>query len=145
MLRLLPLALLAFFCVAAPAQPPSGPPQPNAEDAGAIRAVIEAQLEAFQMDDEEKAFSYASPGIREKFKTAAEFMAMVRESYRALYRPRLVHFLPAAVIGGEIVQAVRVVGPDGEVKVALYSMEKQPAGSWKIRACDLAPSTAVMT
>jgi hypothetical protein len=135
------LLWLSFLAATALAQP--APLAPGSDDARAIRAVVEAQLEAFRADDEEAAFSHAAPAIRERFGTAAAFMAMVREGYASLYRPRLVEFLSAAVIDGETVQAVRVVGQDGVVKVALYFMERQGDGGWKIRACDLAPATAV--
>jgi ketosteroid isomerase-like protein len=117
--------------------------QPSAEDARAIRAVVEEQLAAFKVDDGEKAFSYAAPVIRERFRTAAAFMDMVRDGYAPLYRPRMVEFLSSAIIEGDTVQAVRVVGQDGDVKVALYFMERQADGSWKIKAVELAPATAV--
>lgn len=132
---------LLVLSVAARAQP--GPLSPGSEDARAIRAVVEAQLAAFRAGDDEAAFSYAAPAIRARFGTAAAFMAMVREGYAPLIRPRVVEFLPAAVIGGEIIQAVRVAGEDGVAKVALYFMERQSDGSWKIKGCDLAPAAAV--
>lgn len=134
------LGLLAAWLAAAAAF--AQPLQPSGEDARAIRAVVEAQLAAFRADDAETAFSYAAPVIRERFGTAAAFMQMVRDGYAPLYRPRLVDFLPAAEIDGETIQAVRVVGEDGVVKVALYFMERQGDGSWKIKACELAPATA---
>lgn len=48
-------------------------------------------------------------------------MTMVRESYAILYRPASVQFLPSAIIDGETIQALPVVGREGTVKVALYS------------------------
>ncbi len=51
------------------------------------------ELEAFQRDDEVTAFSYAAPRVRAHFRTPANFMQMVRDSYRAVYRPRAVKFL----------------------------------------------------
>jgi hypothetical protein len=120
-------------------------PQPSPEDTRAIQAVIQAQLEAFRRDDAWEAFSYAAPAIQEKLGSPERFMAMVRESYAILYRPASVQFLPSAIVNGETIQAVRVVGRDGEVKVALYFMERQVDGSWKIKACELAPSTALAT
>jgi hypothetical protein len=119
--------------------------QPEPEEAHAIQSIIQAQLDAFQKDDAEKAFSYAAPAIRKRFGTAERFMTMVRESYAILYRPASVQFLPPAIIDGETIQALRVVGRDGTVKVALYFMERQADGSWKIKACELAPSAAVFT
>ncbi len=104
--------------------------------------MIERQLDAFQRDDEAAAFSFAAPRIRDQFGTPANFMRMIRASYQAVYRPRAVKFLGPAVIDAEIIQAAQVVAPDGSVVVALYSMQRQPDGSWRIAGCLLAPATA---
>ena len=57
---------------------------------------------------------------------------MVRDGYSAVYRPRQVEFLDLVEIGGEPVQRVYVVGPDGRALLALYTMERQADGSWRI-------------
>jgi hypothetical protein len=106
-------------------------------DAGAIRAVIEAQLDAFRQDDAARAFSYASEGIRQAFGTAENFMAMVRRSYPAVYRQRSVEFRDAMRIQGIAVQAVRITDAEGRGWLAVYPMEKQPDGSWRIDGCQL--------
>src|SRR5438309_4217231 len=59
MTRFLGALLLAFAPHLAPAQDAVPP-----EDARAVRAVIEAQLDAFGRDDAARAFSLATPGIR---------------------------------------------------------------------------------
>ena len=110
--------------------------EPSATAAQAeIRAVIEAQLEAFQVDDEARAFSFASPMIQEKFGDPATFMRMVRTGYPMVYRPRQVRFLELAEIEGELTQLVMVVGPDGMPAIAYYLMTQQPEGSWRINGC----------
>jgi hypothetical protein len=38
---------------------------------------------------------------------------------------------------GRLVQRVLLVGPDGVPVTALYFMEQQPDGSWKISGCVL--------
>ena len=97
-----------------------------------IRGVIERQLAAFQRDDARGAFAFASPGIRRRFDTPETFMDMVRRHYAPLYRPRGVAF--GALRDGPrgLLQEVRLTGPDGRVVTALYIMERQPDGSWKI-------------
>ena len=75
----------------------------------------------FQRDDGHEAFSYASPGIRQRFQTPEIFMAMVRSGYAAVYRPRAAEFLEMLVKDGRTVQMMRFVGPDG-----------QPDGTWRI-------------
>ena len=84
---------------------------------------------------------YAAPGIRQQFGTARNFLAMVRTAYGALIAARYTEFLEGAVIEGRVIQPLRLVGPDNTVRVALYTMEKQPDGGWKIAGCVLAPST----
>ena len=108
-------------------------------DGAAIRGVIAAQMEAFARDDGESAFGFASPGIRERFGTAEVFMGMVRSGYQPVYRPQEVRFEPLRVEGGEVVQPVVVVGPDGKAVLALYGMERQADGSWRISGCVLVP------
>jgi hypothetical protein len=112
----------------------------TAADAGAIRAVVEQQLAAFQRDDGETAFGFASPGIREHFGTAENFMQMVRSGYQPVYRPREVSFGALTSVEGKLVQRVLLVGPDGVAVVALYTMERQADGSWRISACYLTTS-----
>ena len=110
----------------------------SAADARAVRAVIQAQLEAFRRDDAPRAFSYAAPGIREAFGTPEKFMAMVREQYAVVYRPRSVSFEEPLMAGEDLVQPVRMIDGYGRAWMALYPMVKQPDGSWRINGCHLA-------
>jgi uncharacterized protein DUF4864 len=107
-------------------------------DARAVRAVIEAQLEAFRRDDAPRAFSYAAPGIRDSFGTPEKFMAMVREQYAVVYRPRSVSFEEPLMAGEDLVQPVRMTDGYGRAWMAIYPMAKQPDGSWRINGCHLA-------
>ena len=68
-------------------------------------------------------------------------MRMVREGYAALLDARYVEFLDGAVIGGDVVQPLRLVLPDGSVMVAIYGMLREPGGRWRIASCVIAPST----
>jgi hypothetical protein len=110
----------------------------SAADARAVRQVIEAQLDAFKRDDAPRAFSYAAPGIREAFGTPEKFMAMVREQYAVVYRPRSVSFEEPLMAGEDLVQPVRITDGDGRTWMAIYPMAKQPDGSWRINGCHLA-------
>ena len=107
----------------------------------AIRRTIDDQRKALTSGDARKAFSFASPGIRAQFGTPERFLAMVRGGYGALLTARYVEFLEGAVIDGAVIQPLRLVAPDNSVLVALYTMEKQKDGRWKIAGCVLAPST----
>lgn len=133
MLRLLRAVLLVFALApfAASAQDVSP------ADAQAVRAVIEAQLDAFQRDDAASAFSLATPGIRMTFGSAENFVAMVRGSYAVVYRPKDVIFENSRIIDGQLVQPVRLTDAEGRSWIALYPMQRQPDGSWRTNGCQL--------
>ena len=131
------LKSLLFACLGLLLLAPAGPS--FAEDRGvgeaerqAVRQVIESQLAAFQRDDGAEAFSYAAPGIQRMFGTPEVFMQMVRSGYRPVYRPREFEFRTLERSGTRLRQEVLFVGPDGEPVIALYAMEQQPDGSWRI-------------
>jgi hypothetical protein len=125
---------LLIFAGRARAQMPAAVSQ---ADRLAIRRVIEAQLAAFQRDDGPGAFAFASPMIRGIFATPENFMAMVKSAYQPVYRPREVAFRELANLEGAPAQEVYLVGPDGQAVIALYVMERQPDGSWRIDGVDL--------
>lgn len=106
-------------------------------DGPAIVGVIQKQLDAFQGDRAAEAFGYASPDIQHLFGTADNFLAMVRQGYPPVYRPRSVDFRELVTSEGRIVQKVLFVGPDGVPVIAEYFMERQPDGSWRIDGCRL--------
>ena len=111
---------------------------PAPADARAIREVIEAQLDAFRKDDAARAFSLATPGIRETFGTAENFMEMVRASYAVVYRPANVAFEAPVILDGLVVQPVRMSDEQGRAWIALYPMQRQPDGTWRTNGCQLA-------
>lgn len=103
----------------------------------AIRSVIERQLEAFQKDDAQSAFAFASPGIQKQFGTPENFIQMVRKHYPAVYRPRSVFFENITIIQSNITQPVLLLSPHGVPLRALYLMEKQSDDTWRINGCFL--------
>jgi hypothetical protein len=107
----------------------------------AIRKMISQQLAALRAGDGGRAFSYASPGIQAQFGDADSFMAMVRGAYSPLLVARYTEFLDGAVIDGVVIQPLRLIAPDNTVQVALYTLEKQGKGRWRINGCRIAPST----
>lgn len=108
-------------------------------DQAIIRLVIEQQLAAFGKDDAASAFAFASPSIQAQFSTAENFLAMVKSTYPPVYRPRSVEFEEFTTIDGIPAQKVVLQGPDGELTTAVYVMEKQPDGKWRISGCVLVP------
>src|SRR5713101_1670657 len=134
-MRLLPL--LGFLLVIAQPAHADDAAQLGVADRAAIRTVIEQQLAAFQRDDGSAAFSLASPTIQQQFHSAENFMRMVRTGYPPVYRPRSVAFGDIVTVDGDIVQRVELIGPDGAPALALYIMQRQPDGSWRINGCVL--------
>lgn len=65
---------------------------------------------------------------------------MVRRAYPPVYRPRSVDSSELMVGDGTVVQQVELVGPDGASVLALYSMERDAAGQWRISGCILTKS-----
>jgi len=135
---LVALCMIAWSVLATSVQ--AAEPKLSRSEWTAIRKVISQQRAALKRGDGERAFGYASPGIRAQFGDARNFMAMVRSGYAPLLEARYTEFLEGAVIDGVIVQPLRLVGRDNTVLVALYTMEKRN-GAWRINGCQLAPST----
>ena len=138
LMLLLLLGSLASAGVAAPAQTVAAQTVAAqtvaAQTAGGaeIRGVIERQLAAFKRDDADGAFAFASPGIRRRFGTPETFMDMVRRHYPPVYRSRGVAFGALRDSPRGLLQEVQLTGPDGRAVTAVYIMERQPDGNWKI-------------
>ena len=128
MLWIVLAALVSFAAVAGDISP---------SDARAMRAIIEAQLDAFRQNDAKRAFSYAAVGIQEVFGTAESFIEMVRTSYPVVYRPNSVQFDPPVIIDGQVVQPVRMTDAEGRAWLAIYPMQRHPDGGWRINGCQL--------
>ncbi len=107
------------------------------DDRLAIQAVITDQLDAFQRDDEAAAFALATPDIQARFQSAENFIRMVRGAYQPVYRPSQVEFRDVVDFHGAPAQRVYLIGPDGIPVIALYPMERQPEGDWRINGCYL--------
>ncbi len=101
-------------------------------DGAAIRGTIERQIEAFRADDGERAFAFADDTIRTMFADAPTFMAMVRQGYAMIYRPRSYAFAEAEVRGDDIAQVVEFDGLDGTSASAVYVMRRQAGGGFRI-------------
>ena len=110
----------------------------SADDRAAVQDVIRRQMDAFRRDDAAAAFAFASPSIRSQFGSDPDvFMEMVRRGYAPVYHPRTTSFGRTEREAGRLVQHVLVTGPDGGGREALYFMEQQPDGSWRIAGCVL--------
>lgn len=129
---LVPLAVLLIVLAPARAQE-----APDSADAAAVQQVITSQLDAFNRDDGNAAWSYAAPNIQARFQTVETFMAMVRGAYAAVYRSSSAAFGPLTGGGDHLVQEVVVTGQDGLSVLARYRLARQDDGSWKIEGITL--------
>ena len=132
MLQRLALGLLSFVWLSVATAQAQTEATVSDADRTSIRGVIESQLAAFQRDDGAEAFSYAAPGIQRKFGNPDIFMQMVRSGYAMVYRPQEVQILDLRINGNTIQQDVLFVGPDGKPVIAVYTMQQQEDGSWRI-------------
>lgn len=121
-------------------------PGATAQESGngsAIRDVITRQLDAFLADDAARAYGFASPGIQQLFPGEERFMGMVRQGYPPVYRPRSREFGDLRQTPQGPVQEVTLIDANGQAWLALYTMEQQPDGSWKIAGVRLVRQDAV--
>ncbi len=107
------------------------------QDEKSVRAVVQGQLDAFAKDDARRAFSFAAPGIRKTFGNPAAFLAMVKRSYPVVYRPARVAFLQSNGKGDDAIQRVQMLDAQGEAWLAIYSLERQKDGAWRITGCSV--------
>lgn len=110
-------------------------------DQSAIQTIIKDQVAAFQTNNSAKAYSYAAPSIKRMFQNHQQFMSMVSQQYQPVFRPQSFTFGRIADKGNGPVQEAYITGPAGKDWVAIYTLEKQPDGSWKINGCFLQPDT----
>lgn len=109
----------------------------------AAQGTIDAQIRAFRDNDNAAAYDYAAPGVKRIFPTVDSFMAMVTGAYQPVYKPRSFSFGEAKEAGASVAQQVLVVGPDGKNYEALYMLELQPDGRYRITGVSLRASNTL--
>ncbi|WP_366657213.1 DUF4864 domain-containing protein [Fodinicurvata sp. EGI_FJ10296] len=102
-------------------------------DEVAIASVITGQIAAFQADDFDAAFEFASPMIKRQFGTPQRFGRMVQSGYPMVYRPAEVTMLDQHMTPHGIAQHVMVRDAEGELHFLGYLMIETDAG-WQINA-----------
>ena len=115
----------------------SGSARAGDDDVTTAQKVIRSQEQAFAHDDAAVAYSFAAPALHKMFPDADEFMAMVRRGYAPVYRHKSFEFGEGRAADGRIAQTVRIIDTDGNPWDALYTLEQQSDGSWKITGCVL--------
>jgi hypothetical protein len=107
-------------------------------DAREFQRIITSQFNAFNADDGSAAYKFAAPAIRRLFPSPEIFMSMVRQGYPPIYRRQSHSFGEVGLdMSGAPMQRVTIIDMNGKAWTALYTMERQPDGSWKIIGCRL--------
>ncbi|MDP3338868.1 DUF4864 domain-containing protein [Frigidibacter sp.] len=121
---------LALFCWAPAVAQESSPERAATADAG-IRAVIEAQMQAFRAGDTGAAFSHASPMIQRMFGGVDGFGRMVSGQYPMIWQPGDVRFLGLRQERGVPMQRIMLKDSGGALHLFDYEMTES-GGVWRI-------------
>ena len=97
----------------------------------AIESTIQSQIDAFLKDDFETAFTFASPNIRNMFRTPEIFGRMVQQGYPMVWRPEDVTFGELRELGGGLYQTVILKDAAGTLHYLAYRMD-MINGQWRI-------------
>ena len=112
----------------------------------AAQGVVDSQLKALKAGDGVTAYSFASPTIQRMFPTPDAFMAMVTTAYQPVRNPQSYSFGKSEETSATTVaQQVMIVGPDGKNYEAMYTIERQADGTYKITGCSLKASNSLTT
>lgn len=142
MTRRLLLALVGALALLAALLPLRAQSVSDAE-AAEFQRIITSQLNAFSADDGVAAYGFAAPNIQRLFPTPEVFMSMVQKGYAPVYRRQSYAFGRIGnEMGGQPTQHVTIIDANGKAWTALYAMERQPDGSWKISGCSLVEAPA---
>ena len=103
------------------------------------QSVITQQIQAFLSDDADKAYGFASPAIRSRFPDKNRFFDMVRKSYAPVYHPGNYAFGRSKVSadGSVVLQEVLISVSEGKDWTAVYELEKQPDGTFRINGVQM--------
>lgn len=112
----------------------------------AAQGSIDAQLKAFKAGDNALAYSYAAPNIQRIFPTVDAFMGMVANGYQPVAKPKSYSFGKVEELAaGSVIQQVLIVGPDGKDYEAVYTLEVQPDGTFRITGVSLRAANTLST
>jgi len=136
--RLCLLALLMLACAT------TFVPRAHADAASEIQSVISDQLKAFNEDDTQRAYSHAADVIKQIFPSSQIFMEMVKTGYPPVYRAKDWSFVDPTPLDNGYSQIVRLTDEQGRTWSALYTLERDSTGEWKITGCRLLKSEGMV-
>lgn len=112
----------------------------RADAATEIQTVIADQLTAFNADDGTRAYGHAADIIKQMFPSQSIFMEMVRVGYPPVYRAKKWSFAEPTPLENGYSQIVLLTDDQGRQWNALYTLERDATGIWKITGCRILKS-----
>jgi hypothetical protein len=106
-------------------------------DAKAIQVAVRSQIEALSVNDAVGAFQLATLDRQSRIGSPDKFLSLIKKHYQPLHQHLLVLYSRPAVVKGETFQAVRVTDKSSHVWLAVFQMQAEQGGRWKIDACYL--------
>ena len=121
---------------------PSAIAQNSASANPDFQSIINQQLQAIAKDDAVTAYTQAAPNVQRIFPSPEIFMGMVKGGYAPIYRNKQYNFSESGQDeAGRPYQKVEILGADGVRYTAIYFMERQADGTWKISGVVMAKNT----
>ncbi|MDC1315759.1 DUF4864 domain-containing protein [Alphaproteobacteria bacterium] len=100
------------------------------------KEIITQQIEAFKIEDAEKAYFFAAPYIKIRFDNSDVFMKMVKENYEPVSNPKSFYFMNSKFLNGSIYHQLQIVSQSNKIYIATYSLTLS-GSEWKISGCSL--------
>ena len=107
-------------------------------DKAMIRQLIEKQLQAFQQNDTETAFSLTSP-IMQKKVTRQDFMTILNDKYDCLIKPRAFIFRGFTSVNNYPALVSTIMDREGNLAQGIFVVQHQSDYSWRIHGYELVP------
>lgn len=111
----------------------------SAGEAAAIEGTIRSQIEAMQVDDWGRAFTYASPMIQGIFRDPETFSRMVANGYPMVWRPKSYRAGALTATPGGYDQTMLFEDRQGRLFIADYHM-KLIDGEWRVNGVTIRPA-----
>jgi hypothetical protein len=119
-------------------------PAAGQEDTPGWQAIISSQINAFRQGDARGALEFAGEGFKARYDDAAAFYRDIESGgYGPILHSRAHSFGEfKQTEGDDIVQLVRIVGPDQRLYNAIYQMGMEPDG-WRVKWVTLSPRKGI--
>ena len=105
--------------------------------AHAVTQVVQSQLNAFAQDDAETAFKLSTASTRQLIGTPNELLSVIKHKFAPIYRHSKAIFAKPEIINRSALQIVHLTDADNLVWIAIYQVEQEADGIWRVDGCQL--------